>query len=134
MWAKSEPLWLTIWRRNMNMRITLLSWPWNLAPRKYYVNERTNFELFYHFLLFFYVYQKFGKNLSFNCLRVSIILPVMQATSTVEVLFFCRNRFGFNPGKCFSRVDCVSGLKGVRAPHDDADNIECSYLGGIKYC
>lgn len=52
--------------------------------------------------------------------------PVMQPTSAVVGLFCCRNRFGVSPGKCFSNVDCVSGLKGVRAPQGDADNIECS--------
>lgn len=50
----------------------------------------------------------------------------MQPTSTVERLFCCKNRFGVSPGKCFSNVDCVSGLNGLRAPHDGADNIECS--------
>lgn len=50
----------------------------------------------------------------------------MQPTSDVDGLLCCKNRFGVNPGKCFSKVDCVSGLKGVRAPHGDADNIDCS--------
>lgn len=69
---------------------------------------------------------KTSENIGSIVYESQLFLPVMQATSTVDVLFFCRNRFGFNPGKCFSRVDCVSGLKGVRAPHDDADNIEYS--------
>lgn len=51
----------------------------------------------------------------------------MHPTSAVVVLVCCKNRFGVNPGKCFSNVDCVSGLNGVRAPHCDADNIECSW-------
>lgn len=58
---------------------------------------------------------------------IGIFLPVIQATSDVDGLVFCRNRFGFNPGKCFSRVDCVRGLNGA-APDDDADNIECFYI------
>lgn len=55
----------------------------------------------------------------------------MQPTSIVERLFCCKNRFGVNPGKCFSNVDCVSGLNGLRAPHDGADNIECSWKCNI---
>lgn len=50
----------------------------------------------------------------------------MHPTSAVVVVFFCKNRFGVNPGKCFSNVDCVNGLNGERAPHFVVDNIECS--------
>lgn len=53
-------------------------------------------------------------------------LPVMHPTSAVDGLFLCRNRFGVNPGRCFSNVDCVKGLNGEWAPHCDVDNIECS--------
>lgn len=69
-----------------------------------------------HVIIF--IFKKFHKNVWFS--------PVMQPTSDVDGLFCCKNRFGVNPGKCFSKVDCVSGLKGVRTPHGDADNIECS--------
>lgn len=58
---------------------------------------------------------------------ISNFLPVIQPTSAVDRFFCCKNRFGVSPGKCFSNVDCVSGLNGLRAPHDDADNIECSF-------
>lgn len=53
-------------------------------------------------------------------------LPVMHPTSVVCGLLLCKSRFCVNPGRCFSNVDCVKGLKGERAPHCDVDNIECS--------
>lgn len=67
-----------------------------------------------------------------NMIISVFLLPVMHPTSAVVVLFCCRNRFGVNPGKCFSSVDCVNGLSGVLAPHCDADNIECSWKTKIK--